>query len=79
MCFLWVLKNSELSFLKQWWNEMSMNRLARILEVLYLAVSNFEYKVSCCCRIYWILVVYMWERREGGGEVGSKGREDVSV
>lgn len=46
MCFLWVLKNSEQSFLRQWWNDLPMNRLGRILEVLYLGVSNFEYKVG---------------------------------
>lgn len=44
MCFLWVLKNSEHSVLRQWWNDLPLHRLAKNLEVLYLAVSNFEYK-----------------------------------
>ncbi|XP_005089591.1 dedicator of cytokinesis protein 7 isoform X1 [Aplysia californica] len=43
-CFLWVLKNSKQSLLRNWWSELPITRLASLLEVLYLAVSNFEYR-----------------------------------
>ncbi|XP_055884538.1 dedicator of cytokinesis protein 7-like isoform X6 [Biomphalaria glabrata] len=46
LCFLWVLKNAKQSQLKSWWSELPLNKLANLLEVLYLAVSNFEYKAK---------------------------------
>lgn len=45
MCFLWVLKNADHASLRHWWSELPINKLARILEILYLVISNFEYKV----------------------------------
>ncbi|XP_076463063.1 dedicator of cytokinesis protein 7-like isoform X1 [Babylonia areolata] len=82
MCFLWVLKNSELSFLRQWWNDMPINRLARILEVLYLAVSNFEYKakwaVACLERLSQLSwseeTLEDWCEGAGGSGGGGGGR-----
>ncbi|RUS71322.1 hypothetical protein EGW08_020919, partial [Elysia chlorotica] len=44
LCFLWVLKNTKQSVLKTWWMELPIDRLAKLLELLFLAVSNFEYK-----------------------------------
>ena len=77
MCFLWVLKNSEQTFLRHWWSELPINRLAHILEVLYLAVSNFEYKVcgwlgvvcgwvGAVCVGGWVLCVGGWVLCVGG-------------
>ncbi|XP_070194616.1 dedicator of cytokinesis protein 7-like isoform X3 [Littorina saxatilis] len=60
MCFLWVLKNSEQTFLRQWWNDLPMHRLGRILEVLYLAVSNFEYKAKWAYACLEQLSRYSW-------------------
>ncbi|XP_078656490.1 dedicator of cytokinesis protein 7-like isoform X1 [Branchiostoma floridae x Branchiostoma belcheri] len=44
MCFLWVIKNLDRSFLRQWWSEMPFMRLSHVLEVLMVAVSCFEYR-----------------------------------
>ncbi|PVD22808.1 hypothetical protein C0Q70_16064 [Pomacea canaliculata] len=44
MGFLWVLKNADHACLRHWWVDLPMAKLSRILEILYLAVSNFEYK-----------------------------------
>ncbi len=45
ICFVWVIKNVDQCVLKQWWSEMPIDRLNQLLEVLYYAVANFEYKV----------------------------------
>ena len=45
MCFTWVLKNVDKSVLRQWWTDMPINRLNCILEIIYFAISNFEYRV----------------------------------
>ncbi|XP_041359192.1 dedicator of cytokinesis protein 7-like isoform X2 [Gigantopelta aegis] len=46
ICFLWVLKNADHSVLKHWWSELPMTKLSPLLEVIYYAVSNFEYKAK---------------------------------
>ncbi|XP_048256489.1 dedicator of cytokinesis protein 7-like isoform X1 [Haliotis rufescens] len=46
ICFLWVLKNAEHSLLKQWWGDLPMVKLNKLLEVVYFCVSNFEYKAK---------------------------------
>jgi hypothetical protein len=46
MCFQWVLKNIDSQFLRHWWSELPLTKLNQILEVLYLTIYNFEYKVS---------------------------------
>ncbi|CAM1319326.1 DOCK6 (predicted) [Pycnogonum litorale] len=43
-CFLWVLKNVEDGVLVDCWLDLSFNRLHQLLEILYIAVSCFEYK-----------------------------------
>ncbi|BFY99508.1 hypothetical protein BsWGS_02548 [Bradybaena similaris] len=57
LCFLWVLKNAKQSLLKSWWSELPITKLASLLEVLFLAVSNFEYKakwaVPSLDRMWW--------------------------
>ncbi|XP_052274365.1 dedicator of cytokinesis protein 7-like isoform X2 [Dreissena polymorpha] len=44
ICFLWVLKNVDKSLLRHWWADIPINRLNCILEIVYFAVSNFEYR-----------------------------------
>ncbi|XP_053393820.1 dedicator of cytokinesis protein 7-like isoform X3 [Mercenaria mercenaria] len=44
ICFIWVLKNVDKSVLRQWWTDMPINRLNCILEIIYYAISNFEYR-----------------------------------
>ena len=62
VCFIWVIKNVDKRVLKQWWSEMPIVRLNQLLEVLYYAVSNFEYKVGhvVICWRQW-LSYYMGE------------------
>ena len=55
LCFLWVLKNAKQSVLKTWWTELPIERLAKLLDILLLAVSNFEYKVGTSLCITFIL------------------------
>ncbi|GFN96684.1 dedicator of cytokinesis protein 7-like [Plakobranchus ocellatus] len=58
LCFLWVLKNAKPSVLKTWWSDLPIDRLAKLLEILFLSVSNFEYKAK------WATpsVVKQWRR-----------------
>ncbi|XP_075527914.1 dedicator of cytokinesis isoform X1 [Dermacentor variabilis] len=44
VCFLWVLKNADQRTLRQWWADWPLHRLQRLLDVLYICVSCFEYK-----------------------------------
>ena len=45
ICFMWVLKNADQVALRQWWNDLNVGVLNQILDVLYYAISNFEYRV----------------------------------
>ena len=51
LCFLWVVKNMDQRVLRQWWADLPAPRLAQLLDVLYLAISNFEYKVGSVQRV----------------------------
>ncbi|XP_065573211.1 dedicator of cytokinesis protein 6-like isoform X2 [Artemia franciscana] len=44
VCLLWVLKNIDHSVLRLWWIEIPSSKLLGLLEVLYSAISCFEYK-----------------------------------
>ncbi|XP_060603802.1 dedicator of cytokinesis protein 7-like isoform X2 [Ruditapes philippinarum] len=46
ICFTWVLKNVDKSVLRQWWSDMKIDRLNCILEIIYYAISNFEYRAK---------------------------------
>lgn len=46
MCFLWVLKNADASLLERWVSDLSVLQINRLLDLLHLSVSCFEYKVS---------------------------------
>uniref|UniRef100_A0A670JG84 Dedicator of cytokinesis 7 n=1 Tax=Podarcis muralis TaxID=64176 RepID=A0A670JG84_PODMU len=46
ICLLWVLKNADESVLQKWFTDLSVLQLNRLLDLLYLCVSCFEYKRS---------------------------------
>uniref|UniRef100_UPI00358FDEC1 dedicator of cytokinesis protein 7-like isoform X3 n=1 Tax=Myxine glutinosa TaxID=7769 RepID=UPI00358FDEC1 len=43
-CFLWVLKNANGDSLQRWFADLSVVHLNRLLDLLHLCVSCFEYK-----------------------------------
>nr|XP_020647371.1 dedicator of cytokinesis protein 6 isoform X6 [Pogona vitticeps] len=44
VCLLWVLKNADESMLHRWLADLSALQVNRLLDLLYLCVSCFEYK-----------------------------------
>lgn len=46
MCFLWVLKNADAALLERWVSDLSVLQISRLLDLLHLCVSCFEYKVA---------------------------------
>uniref|UniRef100_A0A8C7VN45 Dedicator of cytokinesis 8 n=1 Tax=Oncorhynchus mykiss TaxID=8022 RepID=A0A8C7VN45_ONCMY len=46
LCFLWVMKNAERSLIQRWTVDMPSAQLNRLLELLTICVSCFEYRVS---------------------------------
>ncbi|KAM3925869.1 dedicator of cytokinesis protein 6 isoform 3-T3 [Leptodactylus fuscus] len=44
VCALWVLKNAEQECLQRWFSSLSVIQLTRVLELLSLCVSCFQYK-----------------------------------
>lgn len=46
ICLLWVLKNADELVLQKWFTDLSVSQLNRLLDMLYLCVSCFEYKVT---------------------------------
>ena len=44
VCFLWVLRHAEDVPLKNWWSELNPQKLHRLLELLFICVSCFEYQ-----------------------------------
>uniref|UniRef100_A0A671SY32 Dedicator of cytokinesis protein 7-like n=1 Tax=Sinocyclocheilus anshuiensis TaxID=1608454 RepID=A0A671SY32_9TELE len=46
ICLLWVLKNADEMVLQKWFTDLSVSQLSRLLDLLYLCVSCFEYKRS---------------------------------
>jgi len=46
ICLLWVLKNADELVLQKWFMDLSVSQLNRLLDLLYLCVSCFEYKVT---------------------------------
>ncbi|KAL5022031.1 hypothetical protein ScPMuIL_001186 [Solemya velum] len=44
ICLVWVLKNADRSVLHHWWSEFPLERLHQLLDVIYLIISNFEYR-----------------------------------
>uniref|UniRef100_A0A674A3Q9 Dedicator of cytokinesis 8 n=1 Tax=Salmo trutta TaxID=8032 RepID=A0A674A3Q9_SALTR len=54
VCFLWVMKNAERSLIQRWTVDMPSAQLNRLLELLTICVSCFEYRVrvSAPCMDY---------------------------
>ena len=46
VCFLWVMKNAERGLIQRWTVDMPSSQLNRLLELLTICVSCFEYRVS---------------------------------
>uniref|UniRef100_A0A8C5CJV4 Dedicator of cytokinesis protein 7-like n=1 Tax=Gadus morhua TaxID=8049 RepID=A0A8C5CJV4_GADMO len=44
VCFLWVLKNADAGLLEQWVSDLSVMQINRLLDLLHLSVSCFEYR-----------------------------------
>lgn len=44
-----MLKNADESVLQKWFTDLSVLQLNRLLDLLYLCVSCFEYKVLLYC------------------------------
>lgn len=46
VCFLWVMKNADRSLIQRWTVDMPPSQLNKLLELLTICVSCFEYGVS---------------------------------
>ncbi|XP_034047225.1 dedicator of cytokinesis protein 7-like isoform X6 [Thalassophryne amazonica] len=44
VCFLWVLKNADAALLERWVSDLSVLQINRLLDLLHLCISCFEYK-----------------------------------
>uniref|UniRef100_A0A8C0XMT3 Dedicator of cytokinesis protein 8 n=1 Tax=Castor canadensis TaxID=51338 RepID=A0A8C0XMT3_CASCN len=45
ICFLWIMKNADQSLIRKWIADLPSMQLNRILDLLFICVSCFEYKV----------------------------------
>lgn len=50
VCFLWVMKNADRSLIQRWTTDMPPSQLNKLLELLTICVSCFEYKVGLLSR-----------------------------
>uniref|UniRef100_A0A803V7J3 Dedicator of cytokinesis 8 n=1 Tax=Ficedula albicollis TaxID=59894 RepID=A0A803V7J3_FICAL len=46
ICFLWIMKNADQNLIQKWIADLPSMQLNRILDLLFICVSCFEYKVS---------------------------------
>ncbi|MEJ1276514.1 hypothetical protein NN561_007419 [Cricetulus griseus] len=46
ICFLWIMKNADQSLIRRWIADLPSMQLNRILDLLFICVSCFEYKVE---------------------------------
>ncbi|XP_041104640.1 dedicator of cytokinesis protein 8-like isoform X1 [Polyodon spathula] len=44
ICFLWIMKNADQNLVQKWAMDLPSSQLNRLLELLYICVSCFEYK-----------------------------------
>lgn len=44
ICFLWIMKNADQSLIRRWIADLPSMQLNRILDLLFICVSCFEYK-----------------------------------
>uniref|UniRef100_A0A4W3I185 Dedicator of cytokinesis 8 n=1 Tax=Callorhinchus milii TaxID=7868 RepID=A0A4W3I185_CALMI len=45
ICFLWILKNVDESLINKWLSDLTVSQINKILDLLHLCVSCFDYKV----------------------------------
>uniref|UniRef100_A0A8B9CIW6 Dedicator of cytokinesis 8 n=1 Tax=Anser brachyrhynchus TaxID=132585 RepID=A0A8B9CIW6_9AVES len=46
ICFLWIMKNADQNLIQKWIADLPSMQLNRILDLLFICVSCFEYKVN---------------------------------
>jgi len=46
MCFLWIIKNADQNLIQRWTVDMPLSQLSRLLELLAICISCFEYRVK---------------------------------
>lgn len=46
VCFLWVMKNADKNLIQRWTVDMPPSQLNKLLELLTICLSCFEYRVS---------------------------------
>lgn len=46
MCFLWMIKNADQNLIQRWTIDMPTSQLSRLLELLTICISCFEYRVN---------------------------------
>uniref|UniRef100_A0AAY4AAK9 Dedicator of cytokinesis 8 n=1 Tax=Denticeps clupeoides TaxID=299321 RepID=A0AAY4AAK9_9TELE len=46
VCFLWIMKNADQGLIQKWTLDMPFSQLNRLLELLTICVSCFEYRVT---------------------------------
>ncbi|XDV48898.1 hypothetical protein PO909_018249 [Leuciscus waleckii] len=44
MCFLWIIKNADQNLIQRWTVDMPLSQLSRLLELLAICISCFEYR-----------------------------------
>uniref|UniRef100_A0A671L6F9 Dedicator of cytokinesis 8 n=1 Tax=Sinocyclocheilus anshuiensis TaxID=1608454 RepID=A0A671L6F9_9TELE len=44
MCFLWIIKNADQNLVQRWTVDMPLSQLSRLLELLTICISCFEYR-----------------------------------
>ncbi|XP_058641512.1 dedicator of cytokinesis protein 8 isoform X1 [Onychostoma macrolepis] len=44
MCFLWIIKNADQNLIQRWTVDMPSSQLSRLLELLAICISCFEYR-----------------------------------
>lgn len=44
LCLQWVLRHVDEIQLRNWWSELNPQKLHRLLELLFICVSGFEYR-----------------------------------
>uniref|UniRef100_A0AAX7VL64 Dedicator of cytokinesis 8 n=1 Tax=Astatotilapia calliptera TaxID=8154 RepID=A0AAX7VL64_ASTCA len=47
VCFLWVMKNADGNLIQRWTIDMPPSQLNKLLELLTICISCFEYRVFC--------------------------------
>uniref|UniRef100_A0A673BN96 Dedicator of cytokinesis 8 n=1 Tax=Sphaeramia orbicularis TaxID=375764 RepID=A0A673BN96_9TELE len=61
VCFLWVMKNADRSLIQRWTVDMPPSQLNKLLELLTICISCFEYRVS-------LLVHHLLSFKEDGSK-----------